>query len=419
MNKKIFLTSAVIMCMACPAIAETFPQDGNMLENKTYDNAATYANTGIYEGDVTADAEYSLNPYSVSAGSYFTGIDNSTNQATTAQCTSGNYCPGVASTTFDNNAFGDTGLQTCPSGYASSDLGASANTQCYRTCDIANMGANGTIAAIAHAATLSGNDYYGNGTDTCEPATCVSGWHVKESLNLATEIDTTAGVNSAYVNNSGTFGETDVNFSSGNNGAAYYGLSTSNHNTWAVEYDDKGMVVGQGRCSTTPGTANSNGANTTFSTETSLTDETGETGARYCYCNVTGYTPAGGTLQSLSSSWVFRRDSGDASGCASSCAFDCAGDMRGADTRSLAFRATLLGTVQSGPASCEANTINITWNDASAEDIAATGAATTVYEGDIKTPLKAVTKPGKTFVGWKFVKPAQQTPVEPEQGEGD
>ncbi len=54
---------------------------------------------------------------------------------------------------------------------------------------------------------------------------------------------------------------------------------------------------------------------------------------------------------------------------------------------------------------CNANVISITWADASAEDIAANEAGTVTYGGDIRTPRKAVHKPGKIFTGWTFVNP--------------
>ena len=53
---------------------------------------------------------------------------------------------------------------------------------------------------------------------------------------------------------------------------------------------------------------------------------------------------------------------------------------------------------------CEANTINITWSDADQADIDANNAGACEYDGDIRTPVKAIKKPGKTFKGWKFQK---------------
>ncbi len=58
-----------------------------------------------------------------------------------------------------------------------------------------------------------------------------------------------------------------------------------------------------------------------------------------------------------------------------------------------------------GSSSCTANTISITWADASAEDIAANDAGSVTYGGDIRTPRKAVHKPGKIFTGWTFNTP--------------
>ena len=61
-----------------------------------------------------------------------------------------------------------------------------------------------------------------------------------------------------------------------------------------------------------------------------------------------------------------------------------------------------LGAVEFGI--CEANEITINWTDATADDIAANNAGMCTYDGEIRTPVRAATKPGKTFVGWKFNK---------------
>ena len=172
---------------------------------------------------------------------------------------------------------------------------------------------------------------------------------------------------------------------------------------WAVDYGTNGMLVGQARCSTTPGTVNWNGANSTFSTETNIADETGV----YCYCNVTGYKDINGNLQSLSSSWVHISDR-VGGGCAYRCAYFCSSGMRGTNSGYLAFRAAVLGSVTGGgSASCEANIININWTGADANDISANNAETTTYGSDVRTPVKAQTIKGKTFKGWRFSKPTQ------------
>ena len=62
----------------------------------------------------------------------------------------------------------------------------------------------------------------------------------------------------------------------------------------------------------------------------------------------------------------------------------------------------MLGTAAFG--TCAANEITINWTDATADDIAANNAGMCSYDGEIRTPVRAATKPGKTFVGWKFSK---------------
>ena len=50
-----------------PAFADDFPSNGYMLENKTYENAAIYGNMGVYDGTVTATAEYEDILYQIGA----------------------------------------------------------------------------------------------------------------------------------------------------------------------------------------------------------------------------------------------------------------------------------------------------------------------------------------------------------------
>ena len=70
-----------------------------------------------------------------------------------------------------------------------------------------------------------------------------------------------------------------------------------------------------------------------------------------------------------------------------------------------AFRAAVLGSLGARTVGvCAANEISITWADADAADVAANNAGVCTYDGDIRTPVKAITKPGKTFKGWRFSK---------------
>jgi hypothetical protein len=391
MKEKIFLTSIIAMGMFAPAFAEpsntgTFPTDGLMQEDYTYTNAANSDNMdGVYENNATVNAiaEYENVLYQIAAGKYLPAGAESV-----IDCDqSGYFCAGVQNgVNYDaNNNQGLTSCSDATNGAytLSAGTGDSVNS-CYREC---------TNADVAHSTgTMSGGYYYGD-NNQCEPTSCENGWHVKAGVpDLTTAIGTVAGASYGYVNNAGEQKQQ----------AAALGISDKN--TWAVDYGTNGMLVGQGRCSTQAGDNNSQEwSNPTITSN--LTDETGQEGAPFCYCNVTGYTPDGGTLQSVSSPWVFRSHTGDASHCASDCASVCASDMRSTGYYYLAERAALLGSVQSSPATCEANTITINWSDAAQTDIDANNAGTATYGEDIRTPVKAATKPGKTFRGWRFSKP--------------
>jgi len=52
--------------------------------------------------------------------------------------------------------------------------------------------------------------------------------------------------------------------------------------------------------------------------------------------------------------------------------------------------------------SCEPNTINITWEDATPESVAANNAGSCTYGGTINTPAVAPSKRGYVFTGWSF-----------------
>jgi hypothetical protein len=72
------------------------------------------------------------------------------------------------------------------------------------------------------------------------------------------------------------------------------------------------------------------------------------------------------------------------------------------------FRSAMFGSLGTpSPAMCEANVININWSDASAADISANNAGTATYGEDVRTPVKAATKKGQTFRGWRFSAPEQ------------
>ena len=250
---------------------------------------------------------------------------------------------------------------------------------------------------IAHATAVSGNDYYGNGADTCEPTDCVNGWHLKQGLNLTTAIGGKGGQTFAYVNGNGSFSE-----NSGSYGQSFYGINAVN--TYAVNYGNNGILIGQARCSTRPGSQEGE-------LVSNLVDETGQTGSDYCYCNVTGYKASNNSsLQSVASSWGFNRSYKNVIdptkyNCIKGCAEACAESLENPFLPAL--RNAVFGSVIPTLASCEANTITIHWDDASQTDIDANNAGTATYGSDVRTPVKAQTKKGKTFRGWRFSAPEQ------------
>ena len=387
------------LAFAMPAFAapsktsETFPQNGQMQEDTKYIGQATETNLHSYEGPVTATANYTDTPYTVTAGNYLP-----MSSETVAQCTSGNYCPGINGT-VNYSTSANQGLTACPGGYGASDLGASENTQCYRTCDSANIGSTITSTpGIAHADGMAGNDYYGTGTDTCYPTSCVAGWHLNPGApDLATIIGNTEATGSGYRSNDGN----------NNSNESQYGITQNGE--FVVDYGNKGRIQGYSGCST-------DGVNNPWYDQSGYTFEgdhfrnalSSNTGD-YCWCRLGGYTPLNGTMQSLSTPWVFydiqEGEEPEVNGCAVECARLCKNVLMSDFSDQLAFRTALFNSIQSTP-SCDANVISITWDGADQTDIDANNAASVTYGGDINTPKKAVHVPGKTFVGWTFDTPS-------------
>ncbi len=130
---------------------------------------------------------------------------------------------------------------------------------------------------------------------------------------------------------------------------------------------------------------------------------------QYCYCQMTAYSANRFTDEVIpvtSAPWVFLKGYGSANGCAISCAHECAQYRWGDGSASEPiFNAAIYGMLGSRVVNvCAANEISITWADADPADVAANNAGVCTYDGDIRTPAKAITKPGKTFKGWKFQK---------------
>jgi len=118
-------------------------------------------------------------------------------------------------------------------------------------------------------------------------------------------------------------------------------------------------------------------------------------GGGHCWCRATSWTPNGGSTIQLSAQWVYADNiNGSPVLCSDNCMIACT-EIFASDPSSLLSNAT-------SPAQCVVNTIQITWADAAQSDIDANEAGQCTYGGDIRTPKKAVHKPGKIFTGWIF-----------------
>lgn len=348
MKTKIILNGAMMMCLVFIS-APAFADNDEYVINETYENSCNSGVLGVFSGTVSAIANFET-------------------------CPSGEYA--------DNNS-----CVSCPTGFETTDSGAGVADECYTSC---------VASDVAHAATVTGRNYYGNGTDTCSATSCVSGYHVQAEIipnsTVQTAIGSVAGTANAYINNSG----------SATGSTSTYGIS--DNNSFAVDYGSRGVLIGHARCSKTPGYKNPSNPNSAYydnpTSFNTLADETDESnGGQYCYCSVDGYTPNGGTLQNVASAWVYYSNQISSSGCASNCANNCVYGLK--DTGStLVYRSALLGSVGTyGPSTCAANTINVNWQNAEGGTHASN---TCVYDGTLTTPTTAPTKYGHVFTGWTF-----------------
>ena len=431
--KKYFLTTALMGTFIAPA----FGADKII----TSANTCTVDVLGVSDNNAVANtiATWDLIDYTLNPGQYLSVTETSVDKTT---CPAGSYCVGGGYTveTAGNS------IAQCPTGYPNSDAGAGADTQCYTACTVAN-------ANIAHATAVTGNDYYGTGTDTCGATACETGYHVDgggielvEKTPLVPISLTDAGAGYRYVNASGTR-------NSDGTVDAIPADSVTAPNTWAVAYSE-GVVYGKASCqpSVDPSieyimtnfVSVSSGEMTIEAFKTGLeplagaakaeyaanmitdvmsgtkseaemlkalygvfmiepnanysTDSTGQ----YCYCQMDGFTPTGGTKEIVTSApWVFGGDAGSADGCADICAYGCAYALRNVDVNGLAFRAAVVGSLGavSAGGTCAANTINIKWDPANKGAVIENQCT---YEGSITVPSDPV-KPGYTFTGWKLV----------------
>ena len=177
---------------------------------------------------------------------------------------------------------------------------------------------------------------------------------------------------------------------------------------FAVDYGNKGIIKGHGRCSTRAG-ADNTWTDTYNVIDSNFTSTLPDSSGQYCYCQLDSYTPVSSGSIALSAPWVFDYDDDVYDDCADYCADRCARHLRNVYSDNLAFRAAVFGSLQPSLAMCEANVININWNDVDPATAGQNNENTAVYGEDVRTPVKAATKKGQTFKGWRFSKPTQTT----------
>ena len=344
-------------------------------------------------------------------------------------CKSGSYCPGGVYTIESEYK----GTNVCPSGYPNSDAGAGADTQCYTACTL-------ETANIAHATKVSGNDYYGNGTDTCSATECVKGYHTDSSVTII-EKTPAVSIDPDTINGVAVIDGTGFSF---NENLSNSGLTENN--TIAVSFSN-GILYGRASCQPTVDTgmeyiignteavingtmtieefragaeplvgtaktdfaveyinAMQSGGDETewankifavFMTEKNTNYSTSSTGT-YCYVQANAFAPNGGTKSDIiGAPWVlFPAPFESDEECASNCIL--AGTGVVLELPDVAFGA--LAYVETSI--CAANTINIDWNPDNG------GAHTQnmcVYDGAITLPTPDPVKPGYVFSGWKLV----------------
>lgn len=199
MSKRLLTTFVIMSGITGSALADIFPGDGYMQANTAYDNAATYAVMGVYDGTAYALAEYQ-DVLSIAAGKY---LPRGASEGQT--CTAGSFCPGIDDATFSETL--DQGIYSCADladgEYPYSAVGTTANTGCYRECSIAD---------IPHSTAVSGNDYYGDDVISCVVSECASGYHT----NNGSACDANA-ISISWQNT------TDANVSATNAGYCIYG----------------------------------------------------------------------------------------------------------------------------------------------------------------------------------------------------
>ena len=165
-----------------------------------------------------------------------------------------------------------------------------------------------------------------------------------ENPDLNAIIGTSEGYTPAFITNDG------IDWF---DNASTYNLSMSS--SFAVDYGSAGYITGRGYCSTRAGDESAwDWGNNSYellpaNMVDNLTNETGQTGARYCYCKLDKYVPSGGSAQSLTGPWVYVSDMDNVSSgnCTHSCFQHCMDSIAYTESDRLAYRAAVFSAYPS------------------------------------------------------------------------
>ncbi len=142
------------VCSVCPADNVCDPARDNGTPHTCSElTGGVYTKSAAQNGSV--DNCYLI----TTAGAYV-----ATAAAGLTTCAAGGYCPGGIKVQHATTG----GREACPAGYAKSDTGATNAEQCYTGC-----------ALVSNAYSMTGRDYYADGTDTCEITLCDMGYTLK------------------------------------------------------------------------------------------------------------------------------------------------------------------------------------------------------------------------------------------------
>lgn len=184
-----------------------------------------------------------------------------------------------------------------------------------------------------------GNTYY-----VCDDTICDPNNSQNANPDLMTLIGTQAGYGYVAFDSNGS--TVDEEGSAANNT-----FIPNKSMAFVVNYGDQYEILGYGRCSTQP-------APHQYDTVDTLTNETGMTGAQYCYCHLDSLRPYSEPSQSgenstapwvatqdLSSSWVYFYDIEYYDECQYSCSYSCAYSLWSGEAWALAFRSAIFNSV--------------------------------------------------------------------------